>query len=189
MAASKKQPPAIIAEELGPWGEVNESDLATEARNDPWYTEGYSDKRREHELAMRAWKLGRGPKPDPLPYRFQYVRTTLQSGAPDNTKVAEFQAKGYRAIKFDEAASFGIDVAKSGFVRGVDGTCRVANQMLMVAPARIAAVHAKRQADLTKELSDGAGSKLQQAVDDFNARVGHHYGRAETFSEEELVKD
>ena len=189
MAKQEKQPPAIIAEELDPWGHISEADVEGEGRQDPWFVSGYSDKKREYELALRAFRLGKGPKPDPVPYRFQYVRTTLMSGAPDNSKPSEYIAKGYIAVQYDDAAKFGIDVKKSGFARGPDGTCRVGNQMLMITPERIARVHAKKQAETTKALSEGAASQLQNAVDSFNARVGERYGHAEVFQEEELRKD
>jgi hypothetical protein len=189
MAKQEKQPPAIIAEELDPWGHISDADVAGEGRQDPWFVAGYSDKKREHDTALREWRLGRGPKPDPIPYRFQYVRTTLMSGAPDNSKPSEYIAKGYIPVQYDDAAKFGIDVQKSGFARGPDGTCRVANQMLMITPTRIASIHAKKLEETTKALSEGASSRLQTAVDDFNARVGAKYGKAEVFQEEEMRKD
>ena len=180
----KKEAPAIIAEEFNPWGDLSDEVIAEAGMSDPWFVSGYSDKRRAREVA-----IAKGEKPDPLPYRFQYVRTTLTSGVADNTKPAEFTAMRYLPVMYDEAHKFGIDVKKSGFNKGPDGTCRVANQMLMVLPNRIAAVHANAQRERTRALTEASGSKLERAVDDFNARVGNHYGRAEVEKSEELVKD
>jgi hypothetical protein len=183
MAKTEKQPPAIIAEEFNPWGDLSDADITDAAINDPWYISGYSDKRRAQEL-----EAAQGKSPDPLPYRFQYVSTARTSGAPDNTKAAEYSTKRYIPVMYDDAAKFGIDVKKSGFVRAPDGTCRVANQMLMVVSRKIADVHARALREKTRALTDSVGSKLEQAVDDFNARVGQHYGHAEVEKEETLHK-
>lgn len=184
MAKPEKQPPAIIAEEFNPWGDISDEAIAEAGMADPWFVSGYSDKRKAREGAV-----ARGERPDPLPYRFQYVRTTLTSGVADNTKPAEFTAMRYIPVMYEEAHKFGIDVKKSGFNKGPDGTCRVANQMLMVTPNRIAEVHARAQRERTRALTESSGSKLESAVDDFNRRVGQHYGRAEVEKSEELVKD
>ena len=178
-----KQPPALIAEEIGMWGEVP-ADLPVHGPSlDPFYIKGYSDKRKEFEQAA-----ARGDRPAPLPYRFQYVPTAKTSGIPDNQKTAEYTAKGYTPMLYDDAVKYGIDPKESGFVRAPDGTCRVANQLLMVAPRQVAARLAKQQQDLTKELSAGATSKLDAAVADFNARVGSQYGHASVDREETLHK-
>lgn len=162
---SKKEPPAIIAEELAPWADLTDEAIAAAGSMDPWFVSGYSDKRREHELAVRN-----GEKPEPLPWRFQYVRTALTSGAPDGSKAAEFSTLRYIPVLYDEAHKYGIDVKKSGFNRATDGTCRVAGQMLMVTPARVAAIHAAAQRERTRALTEASTSRMDQAVREYNAR-------------------
>jgi len=183
MPKPEKQPPAIIAEELSPWADLTDEAIAAAGNMDPWFVSGYSDKRRDREIAV-----AKGERPEPLPWRFQYVRTALTSGAPDNTKPAEFSTLRYIDVMYDDAHKYGIDVKKSGFNRGVDGTCRVAGQKLMVTPNRVAAVHAAAQRERTRALTDATGSKLEAAVDSFNARVGGQYGRADVIREESLHK-
>ena len=182
MPKPEKQPPAIIAEELSPWADLTDEAIAAAGNMDPWFVSGYSDKRRDREIAV-----AKGERPEPLPWRFQYVRTALTSGAPDNTKPAEFSAKGYLPVLYDDAAKYGIDVKKSGFVRAPDGTCRVASQQLMVIPAAKAAVHARTQREKTRELTEGSGAILENAVDSFNARMGEKY-HADIMREETLHK-
>lgn len=173
-APTPRAAPAIIAEELSPWG--NDVDMSfTETAHDYFHIEGYSDKRRERELAVR-----RGEHPDPLPYRFQYVSVVNPMGGHGRSgrKAGEFQAKGYVPVLFDEAQSkYGIDPSRSGFSKAPDGTCIVGDtQMLMVAPARVAAAHAKAQRELTKARSAGSGALLEQAVDRYNAEHGRGAG-------------
>lgn len=183
-AAARRQPPAIIAEELSPWGDASDVDTPA-VRHDYFHIEGYSNKRTERELAVRA-----GERPDPLPWRFQYVTTVDPMGrAQSSRKAGEFRANGYVAVQYDECLSkYGIDPSKSGFDRAPDGTCTVGGtQMLMAAPARVAAGLAKAQRELTQQLSDGRNSKLERAVDEYNAA---HPGSAPTgiISEESLHK-
>jgi hypothetical protein len=121
-----------------------------------------------------------------LPYRFQYVRTTQTSGTPDNTKPAEFATMRYLPVMYDEAHKFGIDAKKSGFNRAPDGTCRVANQMLMVTAAKIAAVHASAQRERTRALTEAATSRMDTAVANFNSR--NPGTPTETLREETLHK-
>lgn len=181
MAKPEKPAPAIIAEEFNPWGDLTDEAIAAAGSMDPWFVAGYSDKRKEREMAV-----ARGEKPEPLPYRLQYVRTTHTSGAPDNSKAAEFSTMRYIPVLYDEAHKFGIDVKKSGFNRGPDGTCRVAGQMLMVTPNRVAAVHAAAQRERTRELSEAATSGMDRAVREYNSR--NPDAPTETLREETLHK-
>jgi hypothetical protein len=161
----KRQPPAIIAEEFSPFGDVSDADVDSLNVRDPWWVEGYSDKRKAQDIAVSHRQ-----RPDAVPFRLQYVRTTLMSGQPDNSKIAEFVAKGYKVVQYNDAAQYGIDVKKSGFNQAPDGSCRVANQVLMVAPAKVAAIHARAQRERTRELSEGSMSRMDQAMADYNSR-------------------
>lgn len=177
----EKQPPAIIAEELSPWADLTDEAIAEAGAMDPWFVSGYSDKRKAREVA-----IARGEKPEPLPWRFQYVRTTHTSGTPDNSKAAEFSTLRYIPVQYDDAHKYGIDVKKSGFNRGPDGTCRVAGQMLMVTPARVAAVHANAQRERTRALTEAATSRMDTAVAQYNSR--NPGAPTETLREETLHK-
>jgi len=163
--AARKQPPAIIAEELSPWGDASDVDTPP-VHHDYFHVEGYSDVRTQRENAV-----ARGERPDPLKWRLQYVSiVNPMGGGHSGRKAGEFQAKGYTPVLYDECAKYGIDPKKSGFTKAPDGTCVVGGtQMLMAAPAKIAAGQAKAQRELTQALSEGRNSKLERAVDAYNA--------------------
>ena len=178
-----KQPPAIIAEELSIWGDASDVDTP-QVHHDYFHIEGYSDVRSQREMAV-----ARGERPDPLKWRLQYVSIVNPvGGGMSGRKAGEFQAKGYVPVLYDECAKYGIDPKKSGFIRAPDGTCTVGGtQMLMVAPARVAAGQAKAQRELTQALSEGRNAKLERAVDAYNAS---HPGAVPTsiITEESLHK-
>ncbi len=163
---TKKPSEPLIAEELSIWGDTSDSELPPDAPDrDFFWVEGYSDKRREFELAAAS-----GERPKPLKWRLQYVSVEAPNRMPDGRKEMQFRAMGYVPIPFDRAADYGIDSLQSGFIKGPDGTCRVGSQMLMACPAEKAAVHARKQRDATKRLSEGSAAKLEGAIEDFNRR-------------------
>ena len=149
-----------------PWGESEGPDAPQDHHaHDRFYVHGYSDKRQDFEQEKRA-----GGKPTPLPWRFQYVTVERSSGQPTNEKVADFKGRGYVAVPFDEAASYGIDVNQSAFVRGPDGTCRQGSQMLMVAPKEAAARDYRLQMEKNAAMSTAMKQQAAQAAEDYNAR-------------------
>lgn len=145
-----------------PWGtEIDTEGL--QAGRDAFYVEGYSDKREQFDADVRTHG-----KPQALPFRFQYVSVQRQSGAPNKEKEAYYRSRGYVPVMYDEAATYGIDAAKSGFIREADGTCRVGSQMLMACPAKKVAGHAKDLADRNEALAQAYKSRAQAAADEFN---------------------
>ena len=156
--------PALIAEELNPFGDVGDTVLPSGVRDETW-VQGYSDIRFNRDRA-----IAQGKRPEPLPFRLHYVNSKRATGQADNAKISEFRTKGYETVKYDDCLKqFNIDPSKSGFVRNPDGTCGLGDQVLMIAPKEVAAYHAKAQRDDTRALSEGARGKLDEAVAQYNA--------------------
>ena len=161
----KAAKPAIIVS--SPFGD---EDKVTDSREDHYskdwfYVHGYSDKRQDWEEAR-----AKGQKPASLPFRMQFVSTTRASGQPMNERVSMFKGRKYIPVMYDEAHKYGIDVNKSAFVKEADGTCRQGSQMLMVCAADVAAAHAKKVAQATKDLSESVRATANRAAEDYNAR-------------------
>jgi len=165
--ANKPVPPIRV--ESNPFGEFSEEQLnGMPGAKDKFYLAGYSDKRFEREMAIKT-----GEKPTPLPYRFQYVSIQKSDGAPDKAKYVDWQARGYRAVQYDELASFGIDPEKSTCERGPNGEARCASQVLMVCDAKTAAYHYNRNQQLIAEqFRLNVEEPLQEAADRYNVRHG-----------------
>lgn len=160
MAESKKP----IIQVSSPWGTEVDPEGLQQGR-DAFYVEGYSDKRERYDVDVRE-----GVKPTPLAYRFQYVSVQRQSGAPDKAKESFYRSRGYVPVTRENAASFGVDIAKSGFIIDADGTARVGSQMLMACPAKKVAGHAKALNEQNNELANSAYARMEEATADFNRR-------------------
>src|SRR5262245_36195518 len=118
-----------------PFGEFSDEQMAGDpGAPDRFYLKGYSDKRHEREVLIREMGKGKIPqqKLPTLDRRFHWVSVEKPDGSPNREQVVRFQALKYRAAKWDELASLGIQVDESNVVRGADGTVRVGTQMLMV---------------------------------------------------------
>ena len=124
---------AIFANERSVFGDFDEKTLQDPGRS-IYELDGYSDKRRNAELERRA-----GRQADPIPHRFQYLPSQRPNGQPDRRKIAEYLAKGYKMVKYDEAGDYGIDLSTSAAVKDVDGNVLVGSDLLFVAPASVAA--------------------------------------------------
>lgn len=135
---------AVFANEKSVFGDFDEKTL-----NDPgrsiYELDGYSDKRRAAELARRD-----GEDVVPIPFRFQYLPSQRPNGQPDRRKIAEYLAKGYKMVKYDEADTYGIDLTTSAAVKDVDGNVLVGSDILFVAPSTVAA----REDHLNKQRID-----------------------------------
>lgn len=183
----QKEPPAVQVRDASPWGEVSE-ETTPDAYRDSTFVKGYSDKRTQFDQEKRE-----GGRPEPLPYRLQYVPVESQSGQADNRKVAHYRTKGYIPLKYDDLASYGYSAEESGFVKGVDGTCRLGTQMLMICPAAKVAQHAKMLADDTKALSGTPRATMERAAAQYTGTVqgatGSNVDRADVLYEEEVGRE
>lgn len=135
----------MITVEDNPFGAFPE-EMLNGAAGDIFELPGYSDKRREQELARRA-----GKRVEPLPRRFQFARATTNAGAADLRKVAARTRLGYRTVKYEEAESLGIRLENehgdpiTAFTKGPDGTVRLNESVLMVCDREHAAANYARQ--------------------------------------------
>ena len=160
---------AVVHVEENPFGDFTDEQLAGEpGAPDRFFLKGYSDKRHARELDIKA-----GRKPDTLEHRFQYVSVESDSGIKTKNKLVEWQARGYRVVKFAELASLGIDAKESTVEEGAEGNARVGSQILMVTDAATAARHYKKQReDTARQFDLHVKSKLDSAVDRYNAKHG-----------------
>lgn len=185
MADAPKQPPVIVVHD-NPFGDATEEEL-NGGDLDRFYLAGYSDKRRERELADRAWRAGKGPKPAPLTHRFQYVSIQRADGSANRNKEAEFRSKGYRPVQFDELKALGIDPDLSTCEKGPDGTARVGSQMLMVASAGVAAREYVKHRELTDRQFEAVQARLDDKAAQYNAKHGHNEKTGTKFTLEEKL--
>lgn len=170
-----------------PFGDVSEEQAQGKALADQFYLHGYSDKRHERDLDMRA-----GEKPKPLTHRFQFVSVEDRAGRPVGEKQLEYRRLGYRPVQYDELKNFGIDPERSAAVKHkADGTVRVGSQMLMVVDAGTAAYHFQHQREETelqrKRFVEG---RMERAADNYNARTGRTEatGGTKAFNEEKVTR-
>jgi len=161
------KPPAVIVTE-NPFGDFPEEQMRGNQSIDRFYLAGYSDVRKERELAVRD-----GKRPAPLSHRFQYVSVQRPDGSANRNKEAEFRSRGYRPVQYDELGALGIDAVASTCERAADGTVRVASQLLMVADAAVAARDFQRQRDATQAQQDAVKSRLDEKAAIYNAKHGH----------------
>jgi len=174
---AKKQTKPVVVVQQTPWGnDVDPEGL--QAGRDAFYVSGYSEKREAFDQATREGEAG-----IPLTHRFQYVSVQRASGAPTKEKEAFFRSRGYIPVTRENAASFGVDAEKSGFIFEADGTARVGSQLLMVCPANKVAGHARALAAQNRALSESAKGRMQEATDDFNRRHPSYTPTAFEFDE------
>ena len=161
---SKTPAPFIAATPASVFGEV-----PTEVVDDPNTSmldlPGYSDKRREFELAVR-----KGTPATPVSHRFHCVRWK-----GDQSRTAEFRANGYRTVKWDECVdadgksienTFGIDLTRMPAAeRAPDGTTLCGDLQLMVIDAAGAAIISRRHDNEVNADLRAAEAKFQDAAE------------------------
>lgn len=175
-----KRVQVIEIEDRNPFGEETDPSQYHTDERDALYIEGYSDKRKAFELAV-----ARGERPDPLEWRMHWVRSQAASGDADGRKVAEWRAKGYIPVRWEDADKYGIDLESSAAVKGPDGTVRLGDVVLMAAPAKVAATHYQRQREQTADMVEQrVYGPMQDAVDSYNRRTGD---RTEAIREVEVM--
>ena len=166
MSSKKSEAPFIAATPASIFGEV-----APEVIENPDVSmldlPGYSEKRAAIDVALRD-----GESVEALPYRFHCVRWK-----GDQRRTAEFRAKGYRPVKWDECVDaegnvksndFGVDLTgMPAAERAPDGTVLCGDLQLMVidreGAAKIAYQH-DRQVRADMEIAEDRMQEAAQRV-------------------------
>lgn len=142
----------------------------TGAQGDLTYIPGWSEMRREHDLAK-----SRGETPPPLPVNPRWVRRTRMDGKPDNARQISVGNQGYMPV----IASDVLDEdgkAKYEWITGMppgssilpDGTIGNADWVLMVADQKTAARNAARK---TVKFLEQNTASLPQALEQAGLKV------------------
>lgn len=140
---------------------------------------GYSDLRFAADEALR-----KGRKPPRLSHRYQWVTITSPTGTPDNRKVADFTAKGYRRVHKDDLSGLGIEVPPAAIVTA-DGYFRVGDTELFVCDAAHAARNeATWRSAIESRTADAATSQDLKQEGSRQARRGEEL----TWSNTELTE-
>lgn len=160
--------PVIQVTERSPFGSesVDESVLQ-DPGFDTFNLPGYSDKRRNYDLATRD-----GDRPVTLKHRFQAVRTKTLDGRPDRRKASEYESRGYRAVKSTDLKDLGIDLAKSAWHVAADGTVEQAEYTLFVADSSVVRRDIAKKELAEKQQQDAQYESMEAAVENYNLSLG-----------------
>lgn len=141
MARPKKQKPFVAVQETSVFGEVDQDMLDREDGKDIFELPGYSDLRREFDLARR-----KGERVPPMPFRAHLVRMMGATGIPDQRKVAERIRQGYKTVSPEELEALtGHKMwdedgrPLTSYQKGPDNTVRLNENVVMVADRATAA--------------------------------------------------
>lgn len=132
--------PIVTARPVSLFGDVSEEEMNGDPTvPDRFFIKGYSDRRREFDAAMKEYEAGRGPRPKAMDFRLQCVRVFNAKDGHDKTKAAAWMAKGYRYLQYEEARKHGLDIERSAFEKGADGSARMGEYVVMIADQKAAA--------------------------------------------------
>jgi hypothetical protein len=124
---STPRKPLLFAD--NPFGDDRQDDVEfVEAMFDSSYVPGYSDRRRENELRVRA-----GKAPLKMP-RLQWVRVVAGDGTTVRTSdegMMDWMRQGYRALGLDELKGIGCELPPTAHV-GPDGLIRRGDLALFI---------------------------------------------------------
>jgi hypothetical protein len=146
---------------------TDEKDLfndPTGASGDLTYVPGFSDMRREHDLAK-----ARGETPTPLPVNLRWVRRTRLTGQPDNTRLIQVGNQGYKPVSAEQVGKEAwIKAMPPGSDKLPDGTVGNLDWVLMVTDGKRAA---KNAASKTVKFLEQNTASLPQALEQAGLRV------------------
>lgn len=169
----------VEVKERSIFGEFTEDALQNPGR-DIFFLPGYSDKRRDWELAWRDYQTGKGPKPRPLPGRFQFVSYKERlTGADRSDKVPQFVADGYRPVggykEYERLTGQKLTDAEGRPLYNVredaQGNLVVGTQMLMYCDADVAARNLRAVRQRTERMEQSVQARAEQAAANFNAAL------------------
>ena len=160
MASKPTVRPLISAKARDLVGSAREDSTFMNNGQDLTYIQGYSNVRRQMDA-----DLARGREPSTgLNYRFQYVTVQRPNGKPDSAKAMQFRALGYRPVKAEEAAAYGIEVPVQAF-QTADGYIQVGDAQLFVCDAATAARNeAHGRSAIDERTTDEATSQELRSV-------------------------
>lgn len=154
--------PRVTVRPRSPFGEIPD-DVIDDPQVSVFDLPGYSDRRRDLELARATNQDVNGVSPnDILSHRFQWVRCE-HGGSNTASRVAEWLAKGYKVVSWDDAASYGVKVdSVLGHSKDPDGNVRIGDTVLMVTDAQHAAMHLARHEREVERQSNAPIERLQE---------------------------
>ena len=160
--------PYIEAREASPFGEAHDYSPLANPTKDVYELPGYSDKRREREIAV-----AKGEHPGPLPFRVQLVPTARVTGKPDRRKEQEYRNLGYKPMTEEDAKTLGIDLTNSAYEVDKASKHVILNENLaMWAPREVAARNFARLNELNRQQKQEVKERIENAVEKFNAEAG-----------------
>lgn len=162
--------PVVTARERSPFGDIDPQEAlaaASEGR-DFYHLPGYTDKRIKRELDQRD-----GKPTTPLTHRYQVANVQDLKGQPTVRNTSNLRQQGYRPVKASEVKSLGITIEGTNYAAGVDGNIYVNGEgMLMVCDAKNAAFNYVKNQQMIDAQSDGVRARVEDAVENFNAKLG-----------------
>ena len=156
----------IQIEDRNPWGDEIDESVLNDPGVDSTYVEGYSDVRRNRELAVRD-----GKRPPSLRHRLQWARAKTYDGQRyDGQRVMHWQVnKHHKMLPYDEALKLGYMVDKNpAITKGEDGLAYLGERVLMYAPAEVAAANLQKVNKNRKDLADKPRRDMEAATERFN---------------------
>ncbi len=156
----------IAVHDRNPFGEEFDESILSDPGRDSTYIEGYSDVRRDRELAFRS-----GERPKPLKHRLHWARAkTFDGQRADGRRMMHWQTeKKYEALPYVEAVKLGYMVNKNPAIRqGEDGLAYLGERVLMYCSAKVAAANLKKVQDDTRDLMDKPKRDMEDSVARFN---------------------
>ena len=169
----------IQVEDRNPFGDEFDESILEDPTKDSTYIEGYSDVRRQRELAVRN-----GERPAPLKHRLQWARgKTFDGSRNDGRRIMHWQTnKRYEMLRYDDAVKMGYRVdLNPAIVRGDDGNAYLGERVLMYAGAKVAAANLEKVRKDTAELAERPKRDMEAAVERFNVRTKGAHATAFSF--------
>lgn len=126
----------------------------TGAGFDHTYVPGFSDMRRDRDLAIAKLKRGEIASSDvpTLPVNLRWTRAQRVSGEPDNTKLWTAAQRGYVPVKADQVGKEAwLKALPLGAVKDAQGMIRNGDTVLTVATAQRAGQNMAEKAKRTRE--------------------------------------
>jgi hypothetical protein len=163
-----KRTQVVEVEDRNPFGEELDGELLDQPERSITYIPGYSDKRQAFEAAQRD-----GNPVTPLDFRLQCVRAESAQGTADNRKVAEWRAKGYEVLSWDDAIAKGLDLDVSAAHKGAAGDVRIGDLVVMITDQKTAATHyARNREAISQQWEQRVYRPLTEAAEAYNVAHG-----------------
>lgn len=180
MAANTPVRPLVPTAIRTEFGDVLDNEDLRSGQHDLTYVPGFSDMRLQRDLQLAEVAQGRRKLSDvrTLPVRCQLVRTTKQTGEPDQMKPVSYSLQGYKpATEADIGKEWLTALPPAARIVG-GGEIRIGDCTLMVTDAKTAARNAAGVRVATERMSKHA------AVNDLMSLGATRQGSDPTFEAE-----